>query len=174
MAAALPIVMIGMSLLGSFAQAQGAKSSANAQAQAYEYNARIAENNATIARQQAAADANMIARDITRRQGTMAAGYAAAGLSPEGSPIDVLAFSASEGELDRVTTLYKGEVRAVGYQNEANLARFGASSARAQGSARSSEILIGGFGKAIGMFPAGGFGGGGVGSSITVGGGTAP
>lgn len=172
MAAALPIVMIGMTLLGSMMSAQGAKQSGRAQQQAAEYNARIAENNATVSRQQAAADATLMAREARQRQGMIAAGYASAGVTPEGSPIDVLAQSAAEAQLDIETTKYKGEVRAIGYQNEANLQRFAGRNAMAQAKARSSEILIGGVTKGLSMFPTG-FGGG-AGSSITIGGGTAP
>lgn len=159
MAAILPIAAIGLTILGTLSSAAGAKQSANAEAQAAQVNAQVARNNAVVARQQAQADSIMHQRESRRKIGQIAASYGSSGVELEGSPIDILALSASDAELDRQTIIYKGEVRAVGYENDARIQDQAARSARSRGRASASNILIGGAGKVIGMLPGSAFGG---------------
>lgn len=87
------------------------------------YNAEVARNNAAIVLQQGAAAAQ---QDQIRSQiviGAMKAGYGASGVTREGSPSDVLAFSAAQAELSRQNILYNANIQAVGFSNQAN--RFG-------------------------------------------------
>lgn len=167
MAAILPIAAIGLTILGTLSSAAGAKQSANAEAQAAQVNAQIARNNATVSRQQAQADSILQQRESRRKIGAIAASYGASGVELEGSPVEILALSASDAELDRQTIIYKGEVRAVGYENDAAIQDKAASSAKSRGRQAASNILLGGLGRVVGMMP-GSFGGsgGGYGASV--------
>lgn len=53
--------------------------------------------------------------------GAMRAAYGAAGVTVEGSPLDILAESAAAAELDKLTIQYQGELTAKGYETNARL-----------------------------------------------------
>ena len=113
-ATAISLVGTAFSVLGALNQGQQAKSAA-------EYNAAVANNNAIAAKQQAEANAAAQQRKARLTQGSMRAGYGAAGVGLEGSPMDVLEQSASMAELDRQNILYGGALKAGGYQATAGL-----------------------------------------------------
>jgi hypothetical protein len=102
------------SVMGALNQGQQAKNAAD-------YNAAVANNNAIAARQQAEANAAAQQRKARLQLGSMRAGYGAAGVGLEGSPMDVLEQSASMAELDRQNILYGGELKAQGYESTAGL-----------------------------------------------------
>jgi hypothetical protein len=138
MAAALPFIAIGFQVFSALSSARAARKEA-------EYNAAINERNAGIARDQAAADAEAQGRHARMVIGRARAGYGASGVTQEGSPIDVLAMSAANAELDRQNILYRGELRAMGYQDTAALDRSRASAATQRGlEGAASSILTGG------------------------------
>ena len=114
---ALPFLAIGLSVLGTLSAANSQKQQAEASAQASLYNAQIAQRDADIARQQAAADADMQATDARRRIATMQAGFAAGG-AVSGSALDVLADSATQAEKDNQTIKYKGDVVIESFTNK--------------------------------------------------------
>lgn len=103
-----------ISVIGALNQGQQAKDAAN-------YNAQVANNNAIAARQQAEANAAAQQRKARLQIGSMRAGYGAAGVGLEGSPMDVLEQSAAMAELDRQNILYGGTLKAGGYQATAGL-----------------------------------------------------
>jgi hypothetical protein len=130
--AAIPISLIFsavstvVGIASSIGQAQQAKSAAN-------YNAKVAENQAISARQEAAANADMQRRRSAKTLGSMQANYAASGVTLEGSPLEILEQSARESELDRQTILWSGESRAAGYEATADLERTRGKNAMASG-----------------------------------------
>jgi hypothetical protein len=133
-----------ISAVSQISQAQQAKNAAN-------YNAQIAEQQATAARQTASANADRQRRSAERQLGSMQAGYSASGVSSsEGSALDILSQSARDAELDYQTILHGGEMQARGYQNTANLERSRASNAMSSGYMSAAGTLIGGAGKAYG------------------------
>jgi hypothetical protein len=101
-------------VVSAISQGQQAKGAA-------EYNAAVANNNAIAARQQADANAAAQQRKARLTLGSMRAGYGAAGVGLEGSPMDVLEQSASMAELDRQNILYGGALKAQGYESTAGL-----------------------------------------------------
>lgn len=151
MAVALPFIMIGMSVLGAMSSANAAKKQAANESAAAEYNAGIADRNAGIARDQAAQDAEAQRRTNTQKLGSIRAGYGASGVTMEGSPLDVLQMSAYNAELDVQNIKYKGELRALGYEDTAGLDRMRASAAIEEGDDKAQGILIGGLAKAGGQ-----------------------
>ena len=107
--------------VGTAVSVIGAIQGAGAASDAASYNAKVAENNAIAARQQAAANAEAQSRAARQRIGQMEANYGASGISMEGSALDILEQSARDAELDRLNIIYGGEVRARGYGAEADL-----------------------------------------------------
>lgn len=144
MAAALPYIAGGVAAISAI-------SSASAQSSAAKYNAQIARQNADMARQQGEAAQQQQQREAARKLGAMRAAYGASGVDiGSGSPLDVLADSASQAELDRLTIKYNYDARAIGYDNTAMLEDAKAENAKSSGvlnaigSAASAFVMTGG------------------------------
>lgn len=183
--------MAGASILGGVLGAQGAKQQAEATATAGRFNAdmldykaqlqdvqaQIYMRNVAIARNQAAQSAKDKNKVVAATLGSIRAAYGANGLSLEGSPLDVLEAAAIEGQLDINKELYKGDVLAAGWLDQANMttveaqlsrrqagmARYGADMAIDAGNiAAMASIIsgIGGAGKAFSGMAAGASAGG--------------
>lgn len=129
-----------MSAAGSIQQGNSAKAAA-------EYNARVAENNAITARQQAAAQEEQHRRLARRQLGQMRAAYGASGVTMEGSPLDILAQSAKDAELDALNIRYGGELKAQGLESEAVLERYRGKSAQRAGYMGAATGLLSGASK---------------------------
>jgi hypothetical protein len=152
MAMVIPAVMVA----GAALSAYGAIQQANAAKAAGSYNAAIRERDATVAMQQSQADADRVALQGKRVEGSLLANYGAAGVaSDEGSPLDVLADSASQNQLDQETIKYKGRLKAMGYQGDAALSRMGAEVAEDQGPLNAASHLLTGAGRAGSTYMAG-------------------
>jgi hypothetical protein len=124
---------------------------AKAESNAAKFNAAMAERNAAIARDQGQAELIAQRRHGAKAIGGMRAAYGAAGVTLEGSPLDVLEESVSQTELERQNIGYNTELRAQGYQAEANLNRARASNAMAGGYLKAaSSLLTGGGASAYG------------------------
>lgn len=134
MLAAGTAVSAGASVLGGIAAQQQAS-----------FQAKIARQNAEIARQRGEAESVRIERDRRRRLGLLRASIGAAGLQPTGSPLDLLAEEAMEAEEARLMALFGAE--GVARQEEIN-----ARTARLRGQAG----LVGGIGRGVGTSLLGG------------------
>lgn len=129
---------IGMQAFGQIQQAQAARAAA-------EYNAAIAERNAVMSQQQAAVEEQKQRNLSYKRLSAVRAGYGAAGVQIEGSPLDVLEESAASAELDALTIRHGGEVRATAFRQEAALERMrGRSETRAGYLGAAGTLLTGG------------------------------
>lgn len=146
MAAAVPF----LPLISAGVTAVGALMSASAASNAAKYNAAVAERNAKIARQQAAAEEERSRLDAMRKLGSIRAGYGASGVAMEGTPLKVLEDSAMEAELDALTIRYNGELKAMGFESDAALERKRASSAMTTGIFKAGSALLTGAGKTYG------------------------
>jgi hypothetical protein len=89
--------------------------------QAAQFNQGVAERNKGISLDMAKSEAARVRRGAARSIGQMRANYGASGLVATGSVLDVFEDSYAEAELDVKTVLYKGEVQALGFEDEANL-----------------------------------------------------
>lgn len=132
----LMAVSAAVTAVGQIRQAQATSAAAN-------YTAQVADRNALVARQQSEADAHRQRAVSARRLGSIRAAYGASGVTMEGTPLDLLEDSAAQAELDAITTRYKGEVAAIGYEGEAQLARFRAKQARREGNLSAATTLLG-------------------------------
>ncbi|MBS4046572.1 MAG: hypothetical protein KG075_09550 [Alphaproteobacteria bacterium] len=115
MAQAAPFIMMAATAM----KAIGTANQLRGEARASKQNAELADQQALISRQQADADAVLQQRRARKVIGNMRANYGASGLTMEGSPLDVLEESVSNAEMDRQTILYRGNLRAMGFENTA-------------------------------------------------------
>lgn len=145
--------MCGLQILGGFSQAEGAKAVGS-------YNAQIARQQGQVAQQQAefnaktseaeAAQSRTTAayeeeRSRTRSRFALAADRAAIGASGmafEGTPLEVLAFNASQAELDAQAIRYNGEVRATALEGQAASQRYQGALGVVQGEQRAGVALL--------------------------------
>jgi hypothetical protein len=119
-------IIIGASLLG----ASGADDAADAQAEAAEYNRKLAE-------QQGFKEAARIRRDGRRDISAIRAGIAKSGVTAQGTPLMVLAESAANIEMDALNSQLFGMQRGDMFRREAN-------AARSAGSYRAASYLLSG------------------------------
>lgn len=133
-----------LAAVGTAVSVAGAMSAADAQAQAAEYNAMVARNNATAAQQQAQQTAEIQQRQARQQLGAISVGFGASGVTSEGSPLDVLASSASNSELDRQNIIYHGNLQAAGYGDEASLDAARVGSAQTAGLTNAAGLLLSG------------------------------
>lgn len=122
----------------------GARQQARAQEQAANYNATVAEQNAEIAREQAALRAQQIERENRLRLGATLAAAGASGVATEGTVIDVVGDLVTQGELERQQALYEGELRARGFTIDRDLSRSRARGARSAGRISAATTLLSG------------------------------
>lgn len=150
-----------VSVAGAMQQADQAKKSAEYNAALARRNAEINDQNAAMARRQATLDSEAQRRESARQLGAMRAGYATSGLQMEGSPLDVMAASVQQSELDTMNTIYKGEMRALSFENEstglglsAQLDSSRASAASRQGMYSAGSSLLSGASQSYGAYSA--------------------
>lgn len=134
-------------LISAAIGAFGAIQEARASSAASEFNAKIADNNAIIAEQNAVADENKQRRSAGRQAASSRAAIGAAGVTLEGSPLDVLEDQALEAELDALNIRYGGRLQATNYRSQAQLDRSAARNAKTQGFLSAGSTLLQGVGK---------------------------
>lgn len=156
----------GLSLAGGFMGAAGAKASAEATARAAEANAQIsevraaeAERNRGIALDKAAMEVRDSRVKSRAVMGQVRAAYGASGLAMDGSPLDVIAATAGEQELDVEKILYRGDLEGVALTDQANsfraqaqVYRMGGQAAITAGGYSMAANILSGFGGAVKSF----------------------
>ena len=139
--AVLGVAAAGISTYSTLQQAE-------AQEKAAKFNAGVAENNRLAALQQSQYNAERIRQRNRRVLGRARAIAGKSGAGFTGSFEDVLYDSAVQGELDVLAALYSGQVSATYYGSQAELERFAASTARAQGPLGAAGTALGGLASA--------------------------
>lgn len=113
-----------------------------------QYNAKVAENNASAERQRASYEANLTRDRVRQVVGAQRAAGAASGLDiTSGTPVAVLGDTAKAGELDVLSRLYSGESAATAYENDSRRFRAEGKSQRTAGFINAGTSLLSGFGK---------------------------
>lgn len=113
-----------------------------------EHNAQIAEQNAKAAEQSAEFNADLKRRQFQRLQGQQLAKMGGTGSTMEGSPLDIIATSAAENEMDILNTLYKGKIQAWNFENDAGVERYKGDTAKTQGLMQGTSTILSGLGSA--------------------------
>ena len=117
MAVAAPFMMYAAAAMA----AVGAIQQGKAQQAAATFNAITSMQDETMARSEALLQAQQTQRETVLRLGTIRANQGASGGTAEGSVLDVIGDVAKQGELERQYQIYRGEERARGYKNTAEL-----------------------------------------------------
>lgn len=154
-AAAISTAAMGATVAGGILQAYGQYQEGIAGRQAGEYNAQMAEQNATLSIQQAAEEERKLRVQNRKQIGDMRASYAASGVMFEGSPLDVLEENAATAELDALQIRHGGQVKAIGYRNDAIMSRFAGDNAYRAGRIGAAATLLN-TGTKAGMMATGG------------------
>lgn len=137
-ATALTALSTGLGVVGSVVGGIQGKQTAD-------YNAEVAKNNAQAAKQEAAYEAQMTREQVQRVKGAQRAAGASSGLNIDsGTPVAVLGDTAKQGELDVLAQLYRGNVAATGYMNQAKQFKAEGKSAMASGFINAGTSLVGG------------------------------
>lgn len=139
----IALISLGATALSGAVSAYGAYQQGQSQAAAATYNAQVADRNATLARQQADAEGDDLARQQRRQMGTLRAAYGAAGIGLAGSPLDVIEDTALEQATDINRVGYTGELKAIGMQEKAALYRAEAENAKTSGAINAFGAGIG-------------------------------
>lgn len=138
--------MAAAAAAGPIMQGYGNYLSGQAQSEAYDYQAQVAENNVQVAKQQGAYDASRMMVMASKKIGSQEAGFAASGVSLQsGSAMAVLASSAATAELDRQNILHGADIKAVNFANQASIDRIAAKNTK---SASLLGLAAGGIGGA--------------------------
>jgi hypothetical protein len=98
-------------MITSAMQAGGQYSESKSQMEAAQYNAQVAAWQAQMVKQSAEFAMARIQRRKARFMSAQAASYAKAGVKMEGSPIEVMADTATEFELDKLAENYNAQVQ---------------------------------------------------------------
>lgn len=146
MGAPLMIAATAMQGVGALAQAEG-------QAQAAEYQQRVAYNNSVLATKQAEFDEKRQRIKSKKELGAMRAAYGASGVQIDASALDVLEESAAAAEMDALNIRHGGQLRAIGYRNEAAMAGYEAEASRRAGAFGAASAVLGGASKIYGNTP---------------------
>ncbi len=147
--AVLPLVALGVSLLGTGLSAYGQYRSGQAQKSAYDYNAKVAEGEAGTARAVAAREEEVHRAKLQRMLGTQKALYGAAGVDiASGSPLLTMMSTAEEGEREAEFIKYGGEVNATEKLNEARANRYYGKQASTAGKIGAGSTFLTGLGQA--------------------------
>lgn len=104
----------------------GAMQQGKAASQAAEYNAAVAERNAGVAHAQASAEIQAKAIEQARHFGNVRAQFGSSGIEFSGSALDVFQDQLTSAEHDKQLIKYKGDMKALGFNDEATLARMNA------------------------------------------------
>jgi hypothetical protein len=140
-AAAIPYLTAGAAIVSTIGAIQQANSASNAD----KYNAKVAQQNAQLATQNGQLQLQQQQTDAYRKLGAIKAGSGASGVTTDGSPMDILADSYTQSELDANTIIYNSKIKANGYTNSAELDLSAASDAKTAGYTKAaSNALLGG------------------------------
>jgi len=114
----------------------------NAQRDASDYNAAIADRNAVIARNNASAQAERQDRVDRMRAGANRAARGGSGTTAAGSFLDIMDDNAREDELNRLTILHQGSIHALGYESSAEQERMRGEAAQSAGYLKAGSSLL--------------------------------
>lgn len=141
-AIALGATGLGLQMKGQYEAGKAAQAQAESQAALREYNAQLAEREAVEAQEAAAYEEQKFRKGGERLKARQRARYAKAGVTFEGTPLDVMEQTASELEMDALMIRRGGQVGARRLTAEAQLQRFAGRSALLRGRAarRASQL----------------------------------
>lgn len=139
-------VIVG--IIGLAVSAAGAIMSGQQQQAMADYNVKVAEQNAMMAKDKANYDARMNNQQVKRMLATQRSLYGMSGVSSEsGSPVLVMEDSVKQGALDALAIRYGGDVEAARQRSAANLYKMQGNNAMTAGVINAGSSLLSGASK---------------------------
>lgn len=123
----IAIAGMAMSALSAMKQGEAQSDALKSQAQAQQYNAAVAEQNAQTAEAQGNANEEAQRRKARMVIGAQRAGISESGIGNEGTGSDLVQQSAANAEMDALNIRYGAQLQAVGFRNNAKLDNYQAS-----------------------------------------------
>lgn len=120
-----------VSAAAAFSQGTAEAAGYEMQAQAADYQARVADINAQASAQQYSAEEERVRREARQVMGAQRAAIAQSGVGFGGSSADIMRQSSIQAELDALNIRYAGSLERTGLLNEAGAQRFNAAQSRA-------------------------------------------
>ena len=117
--------MCGPVLAATAVAATGQLAGTVMQSRAAQYNADLARSRAAQEREVARIESNRQRAKVRRLLGAQRALYGASGVRIEGSPAEIMADTAAQGERDALLISYGGEIRARDAEKRAEATEFG-------------------------------------------------
>lgn len=152
-------VGLGLGIAGQYQAGRAAEAQAESEAAMREYNAQLAEREAAEAQEAAAYEEKKFRKGGERLKARQRALYAKAGVTPEGSPLEVMEQTAVELETDALMIRRGGQLGYQRYTAEAGLQRVAGRSALLRGRAKRraarwgmAETAIGGTADILGTY----------------------
>lgn len=139
----LPIAMAAVQAIGTLSQSRAQADTARAQAQALDYNAAVARQNAQIATEQTVQREQTQRRQARAVMGRQAAALAQSGVGLSGSALDVADQSGLFAELDALNIRYEGALQSRGYLAQSSADEFQAGRYREQAKSHRTAGLLG-------------------------------
>ncbi len=133
-------------------QVVGSLREGNAQAAAARANAEAADARALTERRIGAFEVARERRQQRRFMAQQAANAGSQGTALTGQPVDLLADSARQAQLDRDAIRFNAEIGAQGFETQADFDRFEARQARSAGFMRAGTALLTGASRIAGRF----------------------
>lgn len=133
--------------VGTAVSAYGSYQQGKATERAMNYNAQVAEQNAKVAKDKAAYEAELQASKLRRAIGAQRAAQSGSGYLLSGTALDLQEDTTIQGEMDRLAILYGGEVESSNLKSEAQLARMQGKAAAQAGTTAAFGTLLSGAGQ---------------------------
>ena len=128
-----------------FLQFKGAKAQAKAIERTADYNAKVAENEAILLQRARTDQESQLRKNADRLEGTQRVATAKSGITMSGSPLEALADTYFNTEMDALRIQYAGDIEETAKASEAALARAtGRAKASAYKLASYQSLLEGG------------------------------
>lgn len=135
---------VALAAIGTVTSTIGAIQQGKQNEAAANYNAEVEQNYATAQEQQAQIQAQQDARQTALLKGTIIANAGASGGTGEGSALDVLGDTVSQGELQQQLDLENGRIGVMKSQNNSQSFRFQAANAMPEATLAASSRLFSG------------------------------
>lgn len=142
-AAALPMIFMGVSAAGALMSASNQIQAGKAQQQAADYNAQVAEADALALKNKFGYEETLSRERAQKVLGAQRAAYGASGVAiDEGTPLDVMRSQVYESERDALNIRYQGAAEVAKRLNEAKLARYGGDVAVSTSRSNAASTII--------------------------------
>lgn len=142
MPSSLPAIMAVSGMIGGGISAYGQMKQGDAAVEASNRNAQISEQEASLIRQNSALDEIRQRKYLASTTGSQVAGYSARGVTMTGSPLDVIADSISNADLEIQIGKYNAESQARGAENQAAMTRWNGQQAQSTARAKALSTLL--------------------------------